>query len=345
MSTNENANLPAAPHNRFKKKGKDINVELRKAKKDDQMLIRRNGTVNWSVDDIVKGINSNNLKTSPHTQYIIRAGLLPKFVFFLGRTDHSPIQFESACFLRLGYQVWAVDPLLALLAIPHIILYLYPMNAVEQILPTLVCLLHHGDPEVLADTCWVICYLTNGPNECIEMVVKTRVVLQLMKFLGAAELPIPANEPQINIQKEAIWTMPNITAAHQDQVQQVINHKLVPFVVGGLSKADFKIQKKAVWAVTNHTTGRTFEQIVYLVHCDIIEPLMNLSTVKDPKHILVILDAILSIFQAPEKVGENEKLSIMIEECGEEEEDQNVVLETTSESSQVQDGTSGNYNF
>uniref|UniRef100_A0A2K5N6R1 IBB domain-containing protein n=1 Tax=Cercocebus atys TaxID=9531 RepID=A0A2K5N6R1_CERAT len=392
----------------------EVNVKLRKAKKDDQMLKRRNassfpdaaaslleenlknqGTINWSVDDIVNSTNSNNVesqlqatqaavkllsreKQSP-TDNIIWAGLIPKFVSFLGRTDCSPIQFESAwaltniavvdggaipAFISLlaspqahisEQAVWtlgntagdglvfrdlvikygAVDPLLVLLAVPDmsslvcgylchltwtlsiVCCYNNPAPLLEaQIFPTLVRLLHHDDPEALADTCWTTSYLTDGPNKRIDMFLKTGVVPQLVKLLGASELPTvtpvlrPTRNivtgtdeetqvvinagalavfpsllinPKTNIQKEVTWTMSNITAVHQDQIQQFVNHGLT--------------QKEAVCAVTSYTGGGTVGQVVYLIHCGIIAPLMNLLASKDTKIILVILNAISNIFQ------------------------------------------------
>lgn len=41
-----------------------------------------------------------------------------------------------------------------------------------------------------------------------------------------------------NIQKEAAWTMSNITAGRQDQIQRVIDHGLVPYLIGILRKVN-----------------------------------------------------------------------------------------------------------
>uniref|UniRef100_A0A2K5YGI5 IBB domain-containing protein n=1 Tax=Mandrillus leucophaeus TaxID=9568 RepID=A0A2K5YGI5_MANLE len=407
MSTNENANIPA----------------LRKAKKDDQMLKRRNassfpdaaaslleenlknqGTINWSVDDIVNSTNSNNVesqlqatqaaKQSP-TDNIIWAGLIPKFVSFLGRTDCSPIQFESAWALTniahiseqavwtLGNTYGAVDPLLVLLAVPDmsslvcgylchltwtlsiVCCYNNPaplLDAVDQIFPTLVRLLHHDDPEVLTDTCSFVPQLVKllGASELPtvtpvlrptrNIVTGTDEETQVVINAGAlAVFPSLLINPKTNIQKEVTWTMSNITAVHQDQIHP-IPHNI-------LSRADFKTQKEAVCAVTSYTSGGTVGQVVYLIHCGIIAPLMNLLASKDTKIILVILNAISNIFQAAEKLSlqnhENESvykaLLSLIEKnfSVKEEEDQNVVTETTSEgyTFQVQCGTPVTFNF
>jgi len=63
-------------------------------------------------------------------------------------------------------------------------------------------------------------------------------------------------------------------------------------------------------------SGGNVEQIALLWQFGAIAPLCNLLEAKEPKTILVVLDGLANILAAAEKMGELEKVSLHVEECG-----------------------------
>lgn len=64
------------------------------------------------------------------------------------------------------------------------------------------------------------------------------------------------------------------------------------------------------------TSGGTVPQLAHLVQQGVLPPFCNLLESKDIKCVLVVLDGLTNILNAAEKMGEVDRVALMIEEVG-----------------------------
>mmetsp|Transcript_12555 Transcript_12555/g.20885 ORF Transcript_12555/g.20885 Transcript_12555/m.20885 type:complete len:749 (+) Transcript_12555:75-2321(+) len=96
------------------------------------------------------------------------------------------------------------------------------LELVQPALPLLVKFIcDHEDPDLLADSCWALSYICDGPNERIDVVVRTPYVLaRVAAILCDTSLPIFVRQPALRI-------VGNICTGEEAQTRTVIDEGLI----------------------------------------------------------------------------------------------------------------------
>uniref|UniRef100_A0A8C7XDQ0 Importin subunit alpha n=1 Tax=Oryzias sinensis TaxID=183150 RepID=A0A8C7XDQ0_9TELE len=294
----------------FKNKGRDLEtmrrqrtevvVELRKNKRDEHLLKRRNvphedlcedsdldGDFRSNATSDNQGVQLSAVQAArkllssdrnPPIDDLIKSGILPILVHC---SDEKPL-------LTFSFLVICLDAV-----------------------PLFLRLLHSPHQNVCEQAVWALGNIIGDGPQCRDYVISLGVVKPLLSFISPS-IPItflrnvtwvmvnlcrhkdppppmetiqeilPAlcvliHHTDVSILVDTVWALSYLTDAGNEQIQMVIDSGIVPHLVPLLSHQEVKVQTAALRAVGNIVTG-TDEQTQVVLNCDALSHFPALLT-------------------------------------------------------------------
>ncbi|KAI4551813.1 hypothetical protein MJT46_018065 [Ovis ammon polii x Ovis aries] len=292
-------NMPTsdAPEERlrkFKYRGKDasarrqqriaVSLELRKAKKDEQALKRRNITdvsldpsdqqtkgVSLTMQEIISGVNASDpelcfqatqaarkmlsREKNPPLKLIVDAGLIPRLVELLKSSFHPRLQFEAAWALtniasgaseltRAVVDGGAIQPLVELLSSPHMTVCEQAVWALGNI--AVLAAVSSLQVPFLRNIAWTLSNLCRNKNPYPSDHAVKQMLPVLFYLLG---------HPDREVLSDTCWALSYLTDGCDVRIGQVVDTGVLPRLVELMCSSELNILTPSLRTVGNIVTG------------------------------------------------------------------------------------------
>uniref|UniRef100_A0A095C8N3 Importin subunit alpha-5 n=1 Tax=Schistosoma haematobium TaxID=6185 RepID=A0A095C8N3_SCHHA len=301
----------------------DQSVELRKAKKDEQLQKRRN--ILLTELDETSPLKEKQIDTPEHVNYdaVIRdmqsSDRVARFKAVqlcrktLSRAKNPPIDE----FYKRG----AVDILGSSLSSTHsddlVFEAAWALTNIASgdsshtaavvssgTVPKLVRLLSHSAINIAEQSVWALSNIAGDGSKFRDIVIESGVVEPVLKAIG--NLVIGTDE-----QTQAI-----LDAGLLTYIPALLNNEKSTVVKEACWVGEFRTQKEACWVISNFISGGTPAQCAYLLNQNVLRALCNILTVSESKVVLMVLEGIKKLLEISDQYGQLEPACIELETCG-----------------------------
>ncbi|CAB4285137.1 unnamed protein product [Prunus armeniaca] len=148
-----------------------------------------------------------------------------------------------------------------------------PFDQVKPDLPILRQLIYLNDEEVLTDACWALSYLSDGPHDKIQTVIEAGVCQRLVDLLihPSPTVLIPALRTVVNIvtgddsQTQVVWALGNVAGDSPSCRDLVLGQgALMPLLAQLNEHSKLSMVGNATWTLSNFCRGKPatpFDQV------------------------------------------------------------------------------------